>query len=64
MVTPVAEALMRITGRERLGESGIPDHERRARRRRRRPDLVRWTPPSGQIMSIRVIPADQKMLSA
>ena len=66
MVTLVAEALLRITGRERLGEPGMPDHERRARARRpKRPpvELVRWTPPN-QIISIRVIPVDQKMLSA
>jgi hypothetical protein len=64
MIPVVADALVRITGRERLGEPGVPDHERRARRRRRRLELVRWTPPSGQIMSVRVIPTDQKMLRA
>ena len=64
MVTPVADAMLRITGRERLGESGVPDHERRARRRRRRPvELVRLV-HEPEFLSIRVIPADQKMLSA
>jgi hypothetical protein len=63
MVTPVADALVRITGRERLGEPGVPDHERRARRRRRPVELARWT-PTHQIISVQVIPMDQKMLSA
>ena len=60
----MSEALLRITGRERLGEPGVPDHERRARRRRRRIELARLAPEPVRILVIRVIPVDQKMLNA
>ena len=67
VVTAVADAMLRITGRDRLTEPGVPDHERRARRRRRsRSNALarRLEPLPPPIFSVRVIPRDQNMLSA
>jgi hypothetical protein len=70
MVTP--DALFRITGRRPDGvrvEAGwVPQSERRARRRRRR--WVRLRPPvalpspAPEILTIRVLPPERKMLNA
>ena len=61
----VIDALRQITGRGRLAEAREPDHERRARRRPKSRALARRLEPlSPPIISIRVIPVDQKMLVA
>jgi hypothetical protein len=61
----VADALRRITGRDQVATMAadwIPDHERRARRRPRRPALVRVPPDLPRLLSIRVLPVEPKML--
>jgi hypothetical protein len=73
MVTPaMADALFRITGRRPDGvrvEAGwVPQSERRARRRRRhwvvlRPPVA-LPPPAPQVVSIRVLPPERRMLNA
>jgi hypothetical protein len=67
MPVGVAETLQSITGRDRVAMEGadwIPDHERRARRRRQRPALVRVAPEPPRLLSIRVLPVDPKRLTA
>lgn len=71
MVTPVADALLRITGRRPDGvrvEAGwVPQSERRARRRRRRWVVLRAKPalpPASTITGVRVYRPTPKMLRA
>jgi hypothetical protein len=71
MTGPLNEAIMRITGRRpdgvRRAVGGVPQSERRARRRRR-PGGVRRPavalPPAPTITGVRVSRPDQKMLGA
>jgi hypothetical protein len=70
MTPAISEALMRITGRRSDGvrvEAGwVPQSERRARRRRPKSKAVarRLEPLPPPVISIRVIPPDQKRLKA
>jgi hypothetical protein len=67
MMLAVADALVRITGRDQVARQSpdwIPDHERRARRHRRHPALVWIAPDLPGLRFIRVIPVEQKRLTA
>jgi hypothetical protein len=63
----MSETLRSITGRTRVpvrGPDWIPDHERRARRRRSRMLARRQVPAPPPILWIRVLPVEPKRLRA
>jgi hypothetical protein len=71
MTPVVAEALLKITGRRldgvRVAAGGVPQSERRARRRRRRWVVLRSRPilpAAPTITGVRVYRPNQKMLGA
>jgi hypothetical protein len=69
VVTPAAvvDAVERITGRDGIARAGpdwIPDHERRARRRRPHLAVMQITPEPPWLLSIRVLPVAPKRLTA
>jgi hypothetical protein len=67
MPPALGEAVGRITGRDRIARvdpDWIPDHERRARRRRSRAVARRRTPEPSPILWIRVLPVEPKRLKA
>jgi hypothetical protein len=66
MPAALVDAVGRITGRAQVAmdPDWLPDHERRARRRRSQAVARRREPGPPPILFIRVIPMDQKMLTA
>jgi hypothetical protein len=67
MPAALGEAMGQITGRNRVARAGpdwIPDHERRARRRRSRALVRPRGPEPAPILFVRVLPVEPKRLTA